>query len=183
MPLSGRHVCRASVISTKCFTDLAAAARSVSTSGRKVRSKHSTWSSAWLAIRRSGREQARVDGVQHRPRARDAVVDLEVAVAVPGQRGRRGRSSSQPQPSQRVGHLRARARGIARRCSGADRLRRACETISVSRGSARAHARSATRSCSGMSHHLAKQARHVSLRGSKMRAALRWLAVYASQAR
>ena len=31
--------------------------------------------------------QARVDGVQHAARARDAVEELQVAVAIPGQRG------------------------------------------------------------------------------------------------
>jgi hypothetical protein len=53
--------------------------------------------------------QARVDGVQHRARARHRVVQLHVAVAVPGQRGH-AVAHLDAQTRQRVGHA-ARTRG------------------------------------------------------------------------
>ena len=76
-------------------------------------SKHSTWSSAWLAI------QAICSGSRRglmvcstAAAAGDAEVQLQVAVAVPGQRGH-AVAEAQAQAVQRVGHLLAAARHVA----------------------------------------------------------------------
>src|SRR4051812_35202259 len=72
------------------------------------------------------RKQARVDGVDHRSGARDRVVDLEVPVAVPRERGD-AIGGLDPEALQRIGEL-ARAdvrlaEGVAVNRPALDRLR------------------------------------------------------------
>ena len=97
-------MCALSVIATQPRTPLQCGAMP-STSFRKVRSKNTYWSCGVIDdVGDLLREQARIDGVTDGAAARDGVVDLEVAEAVPGERADAvGRSH--PERAQRVGEL------------------------------------------------------------------------------
>ena len=89
--------------------------------------------------------QARIERVQHGARARHRVVELDVAIAVPGQRRDALAAFRMPIRSEGVGHLASSARRARGSSGGGCRLRPAATPLPVRRDAAR-HAPAARKS-------------------------------------